>query len=108
MGFECGIWNWTAHDLGMLQRSGATFSSMTGYISGASRTMPAPRSSSHDRPVDRVGKRLNVARSPARHGPREGGLPVVPCEIVTGAMWLRARDTLGRIADLARNTALPS
>ncbi|MDX6301943.1 MAG: hydroxypyruvate isomerase, partial [Nocardioidaceae bacterium] len=28
------------------------------------------------------------------------GLPVVPVTEVTGAMWLRARDTLARIADL--------
>lgn len=27
---------------------------------------------------------------------------MVPCETVTGAMWLRARDTLYRIADLAQ------
>ena len=25
---------------------------------------------------------------------------MTPCEVVTGAMWLKARDTLNRIADL--------
>ena len=25
MGFQCGIWNWDNHDLGMLEKSGATF-----------------------------------------------------------------------------------
>ena len=34
MGFQCGIWNWTSHDLEMLEKSGATFSSMTGYVKG--------------------------------------------------------------------------
>lgn len=28
------------------------------------------------------------------------GLPVKPADVVTGAMWLKARDTLNRIADL--------
>jgi len=30
-----------------------------------------------------------------------GGLPVVPVAHVTGAMWLKARDTLRRVADMA-------
>jgi hydroxypyruvate isomerase len=103
MGFECGIWNWTSHDLDMLERSGATFSSMTGYISGrladdagAEELLATARQS-----ID-VGKRLNVARLNL-HGTGLGdrGLPVTPCEVVTGPMWLKARDTLARIADLA-------
>lgn len=49
-----------------------------------------------------VGKRLGVARLNLHGtGLGEGGLPVTPCETVTGAMWLKARDTLNRIADLA-------
>lgn len=103
MNFEAGIWNWMNHDLGMLERSGATFSSMTGYIrgrladdEGATELLATARQS-----VD-VGKRLNVARLNL-HGTGLGdrGLPVTPCEVVTGAMWLKARDTLNRIADLA-------
>ena len=34
LGFQAGIWNWRPHDLGMLEKSGAVFSSMTGYIRG--------------------------------------------------------------------------
>ncbi len=34
LGYQVGIWNWGNHDLAMLERSGATFSSMTGYIAG--------------------------------------------------------------------------
>ena len=103
MNFEAGIWNWMNHDLGMLERSGAAFSSMTGYIrgrladdEGATELLATARQS-----VD-VGKRLNVARLNL-HGTGLGdrGLPVTPCEVVTGAMWLKARDTLNRIADLA-------
>ena len=103
MGFQCGIWNWTSHDLGMLEKSGAMFSSMTGYISGrladdegAIELLKTARQS-----ID-VGKRLNVARLNL-HGTGLGdrGLPVTPSEVVTGAMWLKARGTLNRIADLA-------
>jgi len=93
LGFEAGIWNWQSHDLGMLGRSGATFSSMTGYISGrladnegAAELLATARQSIA------VGKRLNVARLNLHGtGLGEGGLPVTPCEVVTGAMWLKAR-----------------
>ncbi len=103
MGFQCGIWNWTNHDLRMLANSGATFSSMTGYLrgrladdSGAEELLATARQSIE------VGKRLNVARLNLHGtGLDEGGAPVTPCESVTGAMWLKARDTLARIADLA-------
>jgi hydroxypyruvate isomerase len=102
LGFQVGIWNWQAHDLAMLERSGAAFSSMTGYIrgrladdEGADELLATARRSAE------VGKRLNVARLNLHGtGLGEGGLPVTPCEVVTGAMWLKARDTMNRIADL--------
>jgi hydroxypyruvate isomerase len=34
LGFQVEIWDWTKHDIDALARSGARFSSMTGYISG--------------------------------------------------------------------------
>jgi hydroxypyruvate isomerase len=103
MGFQCGIWNWTSHDLSALEHSGAVFSSMTGYIrgrlgddEGASELLATAALSVE------LGKRLNVARFNLHGtGLGERGLPVTPCEKVTGAMWLKARDTLHRIADLA-------
>lgn len=102
LGFEAGIWSWQAHDLGMLEKSGAVFSSMTGYIrgriaddEGAEALLATARDA-----ID-VGKRLNVARLNLHGtGLGEGGLAVTPCELVTGPMWLKARDTLSRIADL--------
>jgi hydroxypyruvate isomerase len=104
MGFQCGIWNWTSHDLDMLEKSGAAFSSMTGYIRGrlADEEGAAELLATAAQSIE-VGKRLNVARLNLHGtGLGEGGLPVMPCETVTGAMWLRARDTLNRIADLAQ------
>jgi hydroxypyruvate isomerase len=102
LGFQVGLWNWQAHDLAMLERSGAAFSSMTGYVrgrladdEGADELLSTARQSAE------VGRRLNVARLNLHGtGLGEGGLPVTPCEVVTGAMWLKARDTLERIADL--------
>jgi hydroxypyruvate isomerase len=102
LGFQAGIWGWQAHDLAMLEASGAVFSSMTGYLrgrladdEGAEELLTTARQSIE------VGKRLNVARLNLHGaGLGERGLPVMPCEVVTGAMWLKAHDTLSRIADL--------
>ena len=102
LGFQAGIWGWQAHDLAMLEASGAVFSSMTGYLhgrladeEGAGELLATARQSIE------VGKRLNVARLNLHGtGLGEGGLPVTPCDVVTGAMWLKARDTLRRVADL--------
>lgn len=103
MGFQAGIWNWGNHDLGMLENSGAIFSSMTGYVTGrlADDEGAADLLRTAKQSIE-VGKRLNVARLNL-HGTGLGdrGLPVTPSETVTGAMWLKARDTLNRIGDLA-------
>ena len=34
MGFQVGLWNWPDHDLSKLEKSGATFSIMNGYLRG--------------------------------------------------------------------------
>jgi hydroxypyruvate isomerase len=54
------------------------------------------------RETAQVGKRLGVQRLNLHGtGLGQGGLPVAPVEVVTGAMWLKARDTLLRVCDLA-------
>ena len=35
LGFAVEIWDWTRHDIDALVATGATFSSMTGYVDGA-------------------------------------------------------------------------
>ena len=103
LGYECGIWGWGNHDIASLEKSGAVFSSMTGYVRGRlSDDEGADELLSTAAQSIEVGKRLNVARLNL-HGTGLGdrGLPVTPCEVVTGAMWLKAGDTLRRIADLA-------
>lgn len=103
LGFQCGIWNWGNHDLAELETSGAAFSCMNGYVHG--RLADAAGADALLKTCElgiEVGKRLNVARLNL-HGTGLGdrGLPVTPCDVVTGAMWLKARDTLLRVADLA-------
>lgn len=103
MGLQVGLWNWPDHDLDALERSGATFSIMNGYVTGRladdEGAVELLRSA---RQTARIGKRLGVARLNLHGtGLGDGGLPVRPSDIVTGAMWLKARETLGRVADMA-------
>ncbi len=103
MGFQVGLWDWPNHDLGRLEKSGATFSIMNGYLRGRlADDEGAAELLATAKETVAVGKRLGVARLNLHGtGLGEGGLPVTPCETMTGAMWLKARDTLNRIADLA-------
>ena len=103
MGFGVGLWNWPEHDLAKLEATGASFTIMNGYLRGRlADDEGATELLATARETAQVGKRLGVARLNL-HGTGwgEGGLPLQPIEVVTGAMWLKARDTLKRICDLA-------
>src|SRR4051794_21569839 len=108
LGFQVEIWDWTKHDIDTLARTGAAFSSMTGYVRGglvepedadellrtAEQSIPVAR---------RLGcPRLNLHGT----GLGEGGLPVKPVHEVNGAMWLAARRTLARIAELGERAGV--
>ncbi len=103
-GFAVEIWDWTTKDLPALAATGASFTSMTGYVDGAltdpegsaALLASAERSIAAARVLGRP--HLNL------HGTGLGpsGLPVHPVETVTGAMWLAAVDTLARVAELGR------
>lgn len=102
LGFHVEIWDWTRHDIDALARSGATFSSMTGYIEGDLITEGGAdallRTAAQS--VD-IAKRLACPRLNLHGtGLDAQGLPVTPVQVVTGAMWLAARRTLARIAEL--------
>jgi hydroxypyruvate isomerase len=103
LGFQVGLWNWPAHDLTKLQKSGATFSIMNGYLRGTlSDDAGAEEMVRTARETAQVGKRLGVARLNLHGtGLGDGGIPVVQTQVVTGAMWMKARDTLNRICDMA-------
>jgi hydroxypyruvate isomerase len=103
MGLQVGLWNWPAHDLAKLEKSGATFSIMNGYLEGRlGDDEGADMLLKSARETAQVGKRLGVARLNLHGtGLGDGGIPIVQTQVVSGAMWLKARDTLNRICDLA-------
>jgi hydroxypyruvate isomerase len=102
LGFAVEIWDWTAKDVQALVATGARFTSMTGYVTGRLADPEGAdellRTAEQSIPVaHRLGNPvLNLHGT----GLGEGGLPVVPCHAVTGAMWLQAEKTLARIAAL--------
>ncbi|HEY5363809.1 MAG TPA: hydroxypyruvate isomerase, partial [Aestuariivirga sp.] len=103
LGFEVGLWNWPQHDLAKLEKSGAKFSIMNGYLRGSlADDEGAAELIKTARETAQVAKRLNVARlNLLGTALGDRGLPTQPVEVVTGAMWLKARDTLCRIVELA-------
>ncbi len=103
-GFAVEIWDWTVKDIDALVATGASFTSMTGYITGnltdpaaADELLRTAEESVH------IAKRLQCP-SLNLHGTGldSQGLPVVPVEVVTGEMWLAAADTLRQIAELGQ------
>jgi len=103
LGFGVGLWNWPDHDLDALERSGATFTIMNGYLEGRLADKDgADLLLASARETAQVGKRLGVHRLNLHGtGLGEGGLPIQQLAHVAPGMWLRARDTLHRICDLA-------
>ncbi len=101
-GFAVEIWDWSTKDVEALRGTGATFTSMTGYLRG-SLTDPDGIAELLATAEDslRVAERLDCP-SLNLHGTGLGpdGLPVVPVHAVTPDMWLTAADTLRRIAEL--------
>lgn len=101
-GFQVEIWDWTAKDLPALAAIGATFSSMTGYVTGnlteddgiAELLRTAERSLEAAAIID--SPRLNLHGT----GLDGKGLPVLPRETVSAADWLTAANTLEQIAAL--------
>lgn len=101
-GFEVEIWNWATKDVDALAASGATFSSMTGYLEG-NLTEPdgIELLLSTARESLAVAAELDCPRLNLHGTGLDGsGRPVLPVEVVTPSMWLAAADTLRRIAAL--------
>ena len=108
LGFAAEIWDWTTKDLAALAATRATFTSMTGYIrgdlitpGGADELVRTAEESI------RAAATLGVPRLNL-HGTGLGdrGLPVLPVEVVTPAMWFAAEATLRRIAALGQREGI--
>lgn len=103
-GLAVEIWAFTGRDLDELARTGATFTSMTGYVEGDLTTSDGR--SALLAGAERAVTASRVLGSPNLNlhgtGLGEGGLPVRPVHGVTGDMWLAAGETLAQVAELGR------
>jgi hydroxypyruvate isomerase len=102
LGFEAEMWNWADKDIDALIRTGATVSSMTGYLTG---TLADPAGAAELlRTAEQslqIAERLDCPRLNIHGTGLDGrGLPVVPAAVVTPQMWLTAAHTLARLAEL--------
>jgi hydroxypyruvate isomerase len=102
LGYEVEIWDWTKKDITALVNTGATFSSMTGYITG---TLADPDGAAELlRTAEqslKVAEQLNCPRLNVHGtGLDDKGLPVIPTDVVSPAMWLTAARTLSTLAEL--------
>ncbi len=108
LGFQVEIWDWTRKNIESLVATGATFSSMTGYVSG-NLTDPDGADAlvaSAERSIG-VAARLGIPRLNLHGtGLDDHGLPVEPVHTVTGAMWLAAARTLTRLAELGERAGV--
>ena len=102
MGFGVGLWNWPDHDMDALEKTGANFTIMNGYLKGRlADDEGADMLLASMRETVTVGKRLNVDRYNLHGtGLGDGGIPIWQHDVVTGPMWLKAQETLHRVADL--------
>jgi hydroxypyruvate isomerase len=102
LGFEAEIWSWATKDLDALAKTGATISSMTGYLTGTLADPDGARELLRTARLSlEAAERLDCARLNLHGtGLDERGLPVVPAAEVTPAMWLTAARTLERLTDL--------
>src|SRR3954452_19092738 len=102
LGFEVEIWGWTTKDIPALSKTGATFSSMTGYVAG---TLADPDGAEQflrtAEEALRVAEELDCPRLNVHGtGLDDRGMPVYASAVVTPKMWLTAAKTLGRLAQL--------
>ncbi len=108
MGFGVGLWNWPDHDIQKLQKTGATFTIMNGYLEGALADDDGANQliqSIKDTII--VGKTLGVQRLNLHGtGLGDGGIPKKKAAIVTDTMWTKAEDTLNRVCDVAEKEAV--
>jgi hydroxypyruvate isomerase len=102
LGFLVEIWDWSTKDIDALAATGATFSSMTGYLRGRLTDPDGADEllATAERSLE-VADRLDCPRLNLHGtGLDSQGMPVEPVEAATPAMWLAALRTLERVAAL--------
>ena len=108
MGFGVGLWNWPDHDIDKLVAVGANYTIMNGYLEGRlADDEGADFLLSSIAETAQVAKRLGVSRLNLHGtGLGDGGIPIWKHDVVDGAMWLKAKDTLQRVCDFAEQEGL--
>jgi hydroxypyruvate isomerase len=101
LGFDVEIWSWHDKDLDALAATGATFSSMTGYLQGDL----VDRDGADDvlRTAElsiKAAETLGVPRLNLHTAELVDGQAARPRHRTTGSMWLTAARALERIGDL--------
>jgi len=102
LGFQVEIWDWTEKDIASLVGTGATFSSMTGYVRGGLTDRELSDEMLRTaRETIPVAKELGCPRLVV-HGTQLGddGHAARPVTEVTGAMWMNAARALAALAEL--------
>ena len=101
LGFEVEIWNWAGKDVDDLAKTGATFSSMTGYLTGTLADPSGAEELLRTAELSlEVAERLDCPRLNLHGtGLNDRGLPVIP-GAATARMWVTAARTLARVAAL--------
>jgi len=105
LGFGVEIWGWAGKDIDALAATGARFTSMTGYLTG---------NLTDDSEIEQLLQSAEASLAVAERlqcptlnlhgtGLDENGLPVRPVEVVTGPMWLKAAQTLRKVAQLGEH-----
>jgi hydroxypyruvate isomerase len=101
LGFAVEIWSWQDKDTKALADSGATFSSMTGYVHGnivesdAAKTLLKTAEQTLD-----VAAELGCRRLVVHPAELVKGKAAKPMFRVSGEMWLTAQRTLSQLAEL--------
>ena len=103
LGFGVGLWNWPEHDMKALEKTGADFTIMNGYLEGSlADDAGADTLLTSAKETIQIGKQLNVKRLNLHGtGLGEGGIPILQIDKTTEVMRQKALDTLHRICDLA-------
>lgn len=102
LGFEVEIWGWDGTDIAALMSTGATFSSMTGYLTGTLADPDGAAELLRTAALSlEVAEQLDCPRLNVHGTGLDGdGLPVIPTQVVTPSMWLTAAHTLEKLAAL--------
>jgi hydroxypyruvate isomerase len=107
LGFAVEMWSWQDKDIKALADSGATFSSMTGYVHGnivepdAAGTLLKTAEQTLD-----VAAELGCRRLVVHPAELVEGKAARPMFRVSGDMWLTAQRTLGQLAELGERAGV--